>query len=293
MANLEMAESLLRIGVPIGFAAYGELLLERAGIVNLGIEGKFLLGACLGWLLTSMTGHPFIGLISVIIMGAFLGGIFWFLIDVLECSQHVVGLGMGFSATGIALTLYRVVPAEIKDSALPYTGWEVVSLIVLAALLFAGFILLAIFFTRTGKGLSWVLVGEDARAADILGLPVRLIRIGASVTGTILFFIAGWILSVLVARNFTLGLVSGRGWLALCLVILAGWRPLGVTLAVVLWSILDVSQFAAQGAGMPIPYELILTVPYCVCILAVTGFLPRHRAPNMLLKTYNRNEDAA
>lgn len=279
--------------MPLGLTAKGELVGERAGILNLGIEGNMLLGAFIGWFFAQVGGSITIGFMASAIAGIFAGLVFWILIDLLESSHQVVGLALGFISSGVALTLFRVVPEKFKETSINVGGLEGTILALIAILTIGGMIILHFMFSKTRVGLRLEAIGQSLRSADLLGVQIRLYRLSCCMIATMLHFLGGALLSIVVARTFTIGIVSGRGWIAMCLVILAQWRPLGLAVVLAIWSGLEIAQLSGQASGMRIPYQFLLMLPYLGSIAIVIWLIATKRAPKMLLVNYKRNEDAA
>lgn len=287
----DLAFGFIRIIAPLGLAAFGELIGETAGLLNLSIEGAMVFGAFVGWYVVSQAGNILLGFAAAVTSGILAAVVFWLLVDILAIAQHVAGLGLGFALQGTALTIFRLLPAE-KKAAVPFRGDEGVILAIVVAGLVALAFTVARAFAASRTGARWKMVGNDLRASDLLGIPIRVNRLLASIAAFATACGAGALLSILVARNFTLGIVSGRGWLALCLVILAQWRPLRLLPLLLLWAALELAGFHAQAAGAPISYELLLLFPYLTCLIVIS-IAARAAAPGSLLHTYRRNEDAA
>lgn len=282
-----------RVTAPLFIAAKGDVVGQKAGVLNLGIEGNVLLGAYLGWYLTVLTGSIAISATAATGMGIAIGFALWFLTEMLECNKHATGLGIGLVCSGASLTHFRLLPDGFKESVVPQFAWANVTTIAAVAICILGLTLLAFAERRTWLGLAWKLVGEDSRSADLAGLNYRQIKLACSMIACSCAVMAGWTLSVLISRTFTLGIVSGRGWVALCLVIVGQWRPLWILIAVAIWGGLEVLQVRLQTLQLSIPYQLFLMMPYLITMLAI--LLPRwqQKAPGMLTKTYRRNDDAA
>lgn len=291
---MEFLDAVVRIAAPLSCAASGELIGERAGTVNLGIEGGMVLGAYVGWRVAAWSGSPSCGLVAAAALGVFCGTLFWFLTELLECNQHVVGLGLGFAYTGLALTLFRLAPSALKASRLIPTGSEGRILLVCCCGATALLIATAIAPRLHRWGLAWHILGRDVRAADLAGVPIRQVRLVVCMLSWAMCFAGGAVLSVLIVHNFTLGLVSGRGWVALSLVLVARWRPVLLLIAVACWGVIEASELLAQASGARVPYQLLLMLPYLLCTIVVAfGRSVRGGAPRIDQTTYLRNEDSA
>jgi len=181
-----------------------------------------LLGAFIGWFFTIYFDSLLFGLIVTMLAGTVTGIIFWMLIDIFRIAQHIAGLGIGFLCFGLSYTLFRVIPFEIRDTYI-MLGFSKIYYII-GALIILSIFSIILFNKRLRFMYILNLIGENIRSSDLLGLNYRLIRLISSVLGVTLIFIGGFLTSCIFMQNFSMGIISGDGWIALCLVILSRWN---------------------------------------------------------------------
>ena len=292
----------LRVATPLLFAALGEVLAERAGVLNLGIEGTLMLGAFVGFAMTAATGSLWLGVLAAMVMGLVCGLLVALLTVTFGLNQHVSGLGVTLLTSGLALFLYRVLfgvtggaqasiesfkPLQVLPAAnafAPITNHYLLTY--LAFLLAPGLWWL---LQRTQFGLQVRAVGENPEAADVAGINVFRVRYLALMLGGALMGLAGAFLSLAQLGAFTFGIVAGRGWIAIALVIFGNWQPFKVLLGALLFSALQAVQLRLQAEGITqIPYEMLLAMPYILTIAALAFAGRAASVPAALLKPYRR-----
>ncbi|HET8928665.1 MAG TPA: ABC transporter permease [Microbacterium sp.] len=283
------------LSVPLVFGALGGVIGERAGVVNVAIEGQFLLGAFSAAMLASITGNPFVGLVGAMIGGvlvAFLLGAFGikYLVD-----QVIVGVVLNVLVTGLTGFLYGVllVPnAQLLNSPVRFTRWEIPLLgdipLIGPVLFNQTFIVYLMYLTvaavawglyRTRWGLRVRSVGEHPQAADTVGIKVNATRFwNVSLAGAIAG-IGGAYFTLVSVPAFTKEMTAGLGFIALAAVIFGRWDPIRATLAALLFGFATNLQNLLTVLKTPIPSEFMLMLPYVVTILAVAGFAGQIRAP--------------
>jgi len=290
----------LRVATPILFAALGEMLVERAGILNLGIEGIMLLAAFTAFVAADVTGSLWVGLGVAVATGVLLSALMGLLSVTFGLNQHVSGLGITLLGSGLALYFFRLAyggsstPPALDQS---FGQWRVLPDTALGPLLsqygltyFALLLvpILAWVLARTTFGLRLHSVGENPEAVDIAGVNVFRVRYQALLAGGALMGLGGAFLSLAQLGAFTHGIVSGRGWIAIAIVIFGNWRPLRVLFGALLFGFVQALQLRLQAEGVGVPYELLLALPYLVTILvlALTGRNANY--PAALLRPYRR-----
>jgi len=291
--------AVLRIATPLLLGTLGVLLCERAGVLNLGIEGIMVAGAFAGWLAV-FAGLPLWGGVAVAaVTGAAFGALHAGLTVGLALSQHVSGLGITMLATALSYYGYRVgfpkvdtpptiTPfAEMHGLGLPVLAQQT-PLTLLALLLVP---LLAWFLDRTPAGLALRMVGENPQAAEGQGVSVGLVRSLAVVAGSALMGVAGSFLTLAAFNAFFFNMVNGRGWICVALVVFASWRPGKALLGALLFAFFDALQLRLQQAGgAALPYQVYLMLPYLLSILALVVVARRASYPQALMKPYRRGE---
>ena len=290
----------LRISSPILLAALGETLIERAGVLNLGIEGTVLLAAFSGFVTAQLTGSLWLGLGAAALTGVLMCLLMGFLSVTLKLNQHVSGLGITLLATGLALYAFRLLyggsstPPSLEDSFTQFAffrGTPLAPLFRQYGLTYVALLLVPLtgwLLMHTAFGLRLRSVGENPEAADLAGISVSAVRYRALALGGVLMGLAGAFLSLAQLGAFTHGMVSGRGWVAVAIVIFGNWRPSRVLGGALLFGFLQALGLRLQAEGVDLPYEALLALPYLVTILvlALTG---RNAAyPRALLKPYYR-----
>ena len=276
---LLLLASLMVAATPILLAAIGELIVEKAGVLNLGVEGMMITGAICGFAIAVETGSPLLGFICAALGGAVLSLIFGFLTQVLLSNQVATGLALTLFGLGLSALLGQGY-VGIKP---PLTGkWEIPLLSdipVLGEILFKHdpivyfslFLVLAVWavlrYTRAGLVLR--AVGENHDAAHALGYKVVRIRIAAIAFGGACAGLGGAYLSLIRVPQWTEGMTAGAGWIALAIVVFASWKPGRVVLGAYLFGGVTVLQLNLQAAGLAIPVEYLSMSPYLITILVL------------------------
>ena len=269
----------LNAGTVLALAALGLLINEKAGIVNLGVEGMMLCAAIAGFATVVHTGSDVLGFAAGMAVGAVMAGLFGLLVIWLGTNQYATGLalslfGVGFSAfVGIGYVQEKL-PARAQFEVpwlgdIPLIGPALFRQhpLVYGAMAFA--LALIWFLYRTRTGLVLRSVGESPESAHALGYNVRRIRLVAVVTGGALCGLAGAYISVIYTPLWVEGMVAGKGWIALALTTFATWRPARVLLGAYLFGGVTMLQFHLQGAGVDVPSQLLTALPYVATIVVL------------------------
>ncbi|TCO73855.1 ABC transporter permease [Rhodovulum euryhalinum] len=271
--------SLMVASTPILLAAIGELVVEKSGVLNLGVEGMMITGAICGFAIAVETGSPTLGFIAAMAGGAALSLVFGFLTQVLMSNQVATGLaltlfGLGFSALIGQGYVGTKPPATDRLnlgvlSDIPILGRMLFShdLIVYLSLALVATVWAFLRFTRAGLILR--AVGENHDAAHALGYKVVRIRLAAIAFGGACAGLGGAYLSLVRVPQWTEGMTSGAGWIALAIVVFASWRAGRVLLGAYLFGGVAVLQLNLQAAGLAVPVELLSASPYLVTILVL------------------------
>ena len=300
LANPAFWIATLRIATPLILGTLGVLLCERAGVLNLGIEGIMVAGAFTGWLAVYL-GLPLWGGVAVAALtGAAFGLLHATLTVGLALSQHVTGLGITLLATSLSYYGYRVsfpkvntpptiAPfAEMSGLGVPILDAQ--TPLTLLALLLVPVIAYAL--NRTPLGLAVRMVGENPQAAEGQGVSVAATRTGAIVAGSALMGIAGSFLTLSAFNAFFFNMINGRGWVCVALVVFASWRPGKALLGALLFGFCDALQLRLQqsGAGQLLPYQVYLMLPYALSIVALVLVARKAAYPQALMKPYRKGE---
>jgi ABC-type uncharacterized transport system permease subunit len=279
--------AMLRIATPLILGTLGVLLCERAGVLNLGIEGIMVAGACSGWLAVYL-GAPLHAVLTVM----------------LGLSQHVSGLGVTMLASSLSYFAYRVSfpKVDTPPTITPFSEMHWLDGIPIIGPVLGGqtpmtlFALLAVpaigwLLYRTPVGLALRMVGENPAAAEGPGLSVTRLRIGAIVAGSALMGIAGSFLTLSAFNAFFFNMINGRGWICVALVVFASWRPGKALAGALLFAFFDALQLRLQqSAGASLPYQVYLMSPYILSILALVVMARRAAYPQALMKPYRKGE---
>ena len=295
----------MRMATPIIFATLGEILSERAGVLNLGIEGIMLMGAMTGFLVSFTSGSIWLGVMAAAGVGMMLGLLMAVLAVYLGLSQHVSGLGITLFCTGLAMFIYRLhfgsptVPPIIQPfkqitlpwlSKIPVIGpglFTQYSLTYIAWLLIP---VMSIMLYKTKVGLKIRTVGENPVVADTVGVNVTLTRTLCLMVGGALMGIGGAFLTLAHQNMFLIDVIGGRGWVAIAMVIFGNWDPVKGALGALIFGFLDGLQLRLQGVGIAIPFHIFLMIPYLLTIVALISVSRKASVPAGLLKPYRREE---
>lgn len=289
----------LRIATPILLAGLGEVFAERAGVLNLGIEGIMLMGAILGFIAAYLSGSLTVGLLAALVLGALAGLLMGWLAVTLGLNQHVSGLGLTLLTSGLALFIFRVLfkgsanpPAmtPFQQPHLPALG-PVAPIFEQYWLTYVAFLLTPLatwVLYRTTFGLWVRAVGENPEAADSVGIDVRRVRYAALALSGALMGAGGAFLSLAQLGTATFGIVAGRGWVAIAIVIFGNWEPGRVMLGALLFGGVEALQLRLRAIGVNVPYQFLLSLPYLVTIAALALAGRNASYPAALLKPYRR-----
>ena len=282
----------VRSGTPVLYATLGEILTERAGIMNLGLEGVMLVGAYAGFSVTKSTGNPWLGLLAAALAGALLVTVHAFACIHLGANQVVSGLALTLCGTGLSSLLGRASIGETIRGLgpLPLPGLSQIPFLGPVffchdPLVYVSYLLTAClcwFLFSTRSGLNLRAVGENPRAADAMGLPVARIRYLYTLLGGALAGLGGAYLSVVYTQMWVEGMTAGRGWIALALVIFGIWHPLRAALGSYLFGGVEALQLRIQAAGSSVPAPLLLMLPYLLTILVLL-FISLRKGKGILL----------
>jgi simple sugar transport system permease protein len=299
LANPAFWVAVLRIATPLILGTLGVLLCERAGVLNLGIEGIMVAGAFTGWLAVYGGAPLWVGVGIAALTGAVLGLLHAFLTVGLALSQHVSGLGITLLATALSYYGYRVsfpkvsTPPTITPFAemswLPLPILSQQTALTLLALLAVPVIAYVLF--KTPVGLAVRMVGENPQAAEGQGVSVARVRTGAIVAGSALMGVAGSFLTLSAFNAFFFNMVNGRGWICVALVVFASWRPGKALLGALLFSFFDALQLRLQQMNdVVLPYQLYLMLPYVLSVVALILVARKASYPQALMKPYRKGE---
>ena len=297
--------AMLRMATPIIFAMLGEIITERSGVLNLGIEGIMLMGAMTGFMVSFNSGSLWLGVAVAAMVGMLLALLMAFLAVFLGLSQHVSGLGITLFATGLAMFIYRLqigsptVPPTVDPFArlaipglasIPVIGPAFFNHYFLTYVAIIMIPLVWLFLYRTRVGLVVRTVGENPLAADTVGVNVNLTRTLCLVVGGAFMGVGGAFLTLAHQNMFLIDVIGGRGWVAIAMVIFGNWNPVKGTIGALIFGLLDGLQLRLQGVGLDIPFDVFLMVPYLLTVIALVGVSRRASVPSALLRPYRRED---
>ena len=287
----QLFASTLRVSTPLIFAALGGMLSERAGVINIALEGLMLIGAWAAAVGTLVTHSPWLGSGLGMSAGLLLAAIYAFFVIRLRANQIVAGMGINMLAFGLTPFLCKIlydvtgstpaIPiADRFQSAPAYFVW-----------LFVALAFLTMKFTSVGLWVSFA--GEHPQALDAAGVRVNRVRWAAVLVSGALAGLGGAALSIFLSSSFSRSMTAGRGFMALAALIFGKWHPIGAALACLLFGFAEAVQIRLQGVVLwgtqPIPVQFIQILPYVVTILVLAGFVGRSRAPKALGTPFQRD----
>ena len=294
--TLSLLFSTIRLATPLVWAAIGGLYSERAGVINIALEGLMLAGAFTAAAMTFYTHSPWVGLGSAMVAAAF----FAFLLAVVcirfKANEVVAGTGINILFLGLPAVLSGALflssgstPQIPKDELLPEVAHlSVVSILALLLVVVTQYVLY-----RTPFGLRLRSVGENPEAADAAGIRVNRLRYTGVVLSGVLAGVGGAYLSIGQSSLFTRNMTAGRGFIALAALIFGKWRPVQTMLACLLFGCADALTIQMQGvaklpSGEDVPVQFIQMIPYVVTIVVLAGFIGQSRAPGALGVPYDK-----
>jgi simple sugar transport system permease protein len=296
----------IRLATPLLLAALGEIFAERAGILNIGVDGMMLIGALCGFLGSYYSGSPWVGALTAMLGAGLISLIHAYLSISLAADQVVSGIAVNLLSLGLATFLNRgifglpLLPPKANSfspvglpllSQIPFLGPIFFNhhALVYTAILLVPICYIVLF--KTTWGLRITAVGEDPRAAEAVGIDVSRVRYGAVFVGGLLAGLAGATLSLAQLSFFKESIVAGRGYIAIAVVMFGRWNPLGALAAALIFGIADAFQLHLQAVGVTaIPSQLLLSLPYLVTILALLSRIGKTMLPKALAIPYVREE---
>ena len=283
--SIDLVESILFAtivaGTPLIIVSLGQLIAERSGVLNLGAEGMMAMGAIAGFAVTFHTGNPWLGVLAGMVAGALMSLLFAIVVLTLMGNQVASGLALSIFGVGLSAFVGKPYESEILETVgtlpiplladLPIIGGPLFNqqpLVYLSWAIFAG---VAWFLYKSRPGLLLRAVGESPSSAHSIGYPVIRIRYMATLFGGAMAGIGGSFLSVYYTPLWVEGMVAGRGWIAIALVVFATWRPFRVIVGAYLFGGVLVAQLFVQGSGMEIniPSQFLSSLPYLATIIVL------------------------
>ncbi len=284
MWDLEFFLSAVRVSAPLLFAALGGMMSERAGVINIALEGKMLIGAFFAVVVTLATNNPYLGLMAAMSAGLVLALLYALFVIRLGANQIVAGTAMNMLAMGLAPFFGKLLydtagstPAVALENRLdPVLLW-VMPVLVMAA---------HFWMWRTPSGMWVRFAGEHPKALDAAGVRVNSVRWASVAMSGVLAGIGGATLSILLSSSFTKNMSAGRGFMALAALIFGRWKPIPTAFACFLFGVADAAQIRLQGVPVygefTLPTQFIQILPYLVTLLVLAGFVGGSRPPKGL-----------
>jgi ABC-type uncharacterized transport system permease subunit len=275
----QLTLTVIMTSVPLIFAATGELVAERSGVLNLGVEGMMLMGAVAAFAAAFGTGNLFFAIIAGGLAGALTAAVFALFALGLATNQVATGLALTIFATGLSgLAGAPLVGHAIEGlpqieiaflSDLPIIGPLIFSLDIMAYLSVGILVAVAWFLKSSRAGLVLRAVGDNHESAHALGYPVLRVRTFAVLFGGMMAGIGGAYLPLMLTPHWAEGMTAGRGWIALALVVFASWMPSRVLIGAILFGGITILQLAGQARGWTIPSQFLSMLPFIVTILVL------------------------
>ena len=295
-------EGTVRTATPLGFAALGETVVERSGVINIGLEGAIIAGA-FGAFVAAGSGSVWIGFAGAAAAGIVVAAFFAFFAIHIRADQIITGTAITLLGLGITATLYRQLYG-VTGAALSTPTMGVMEIPLLSDIpiigrgLFAqppiAYVLYALvpatwwWMYRTHSGLGLRATGEDPRAVIAAGVFAKRVQIMSVLFGGAMGGIAGGVLVIAQAGSFAEGMSAGRGFIAIAIVVLGRWHPLGVAAAALVFGAASALQYFFQAMGWPLPYQVFLALPYVLTLLGLAGIAGRVVAPASLGRWQDR-----
>lgn len=295
--SIALIFSTIRLATPLIFAALGGMFSERAGVINIALEGLMLSGAFTAAVVTYETGNPFLGFFCGVVAGGIVAAAYALMVIQFQADQVVAGFGINFLMLGL--------PAFISGALYDSTGstpqidkaHQLPAIFELSYASIIAFLLVPLCWYvlyRTPFGLRLRAVGENPEAADTAGVKVLQMRYTAVIISGLLAAAGGAYLSIGQSSLFTRGMTSGRGFIALAALIFAKWRPVQTLLTCLFFGLMEAVTIQIQGAswakinGEDIPVQFIQVIPYVLTIIVLAGFIGSSRAPKALGIPYQK-----
>lgn len=296
----------IRMATPLIFGTLGELICERAGVLNLGIEGIMTTGAMVAWMWVYQGGD----LWTAVLVAAFFGMLFGYLHSLFSVymglSQHVTGIGITLLSTSLSYYSFRMLlpDATTPPKIVPFDNFPIPvlseipvvgeALFTQSPMTYLAFLLVGIvayILYRTPVGLAVRMVGENPMAVEVQGIDVYRVRTAAVMIGSAFMAVGGAFLTISVFDAFYFDMVNGRGWICVALVIFASWKPGKALLGAMLFAAFDALQIRVQQASISfIPYQFYLMMPYLFSILALIIMSRKAAYPKALLVPFRRGQ---
>lgn len=298
----------IRLATPYLYAALGEMLGQRSGVLNLGVEGIMLMGAFSGFYAAFTTGSPTLGLVAAFVVGGVMGLIMAFISVTLQAEQGISGIGLYLFGLGISSLLFKTMLGSVEGvdgfSELRFcfgTPICIGDIPILGEIFFrhsivvyGAYLLVPIMWyvlNKTTWGLNIKAVGQNPKAADSLGVSVAGVRYACVIIGSALAGVGGASLSISLLNIFQEGMTNGLGFIAVALVYFGSWTPVGVLLGALLFSTINALQLWVQVLDLNIPSDVAVMLPYLLTVIALALPFRRMAKPAALTRPFQRGEN--
>jgi simple sugar transport system permease protein len=286
----------MRLAAPILLAALGGIYNERAGVLNIGMEGMMLMGSLIGFTIGHITGSLWLGVLAAALTGVLLGLILGFFTITLDANQVVAGISINLLCVGLASFLYRLFYGlGLQPRGSDYGIWNIPGLSQIpvigpmffqqSPLVYLTYLIIAVSFIvvfRSSWGLAIIATGENPAAAETLGVNVVRTRYISMVISGALCGIGGAFLSLVATSVFLDNMTAGRGYIALAILLLGRRNPLGLLAAALMFGAADALQLRTQLLNIGIPFQFMLMLPYLLTIVVLSFFVRRTDNPAAL-----------
>lgn len=292
---INLFSTMIRLSTPLLIAAMGELVAERSGVMNMGVEGMMLMGALVGYMVSLSTDSLWLGILFAVLAGGLMALILAFMSITLKVDQTVTGLALNLLSSGLTLFIFRAFYDKnntVNRLFLPFPIPVLSEIPIVGEIFFTqkpptyfAFLcipVIAFFLYRTRIGLAIRSTGENPRAVDTRGINVNALRYLAVIFGGMMAGLAGSFFTNGISSRFMPEITGGRGWLAIIIVIAGNWQPARMLMATLIFALLDAFQFTLQGIGTDIPFQLLLAMPYVIALIVLMSSRVRSRMPGVL-----------
>ena len=276
---IELLMAVILSSLPILYAATGELVVEKSGILNLGVEGMMLMGAVIASITVIVTGNPYLAIITGALSGVITSFIFGFFTLILATNQVATGLALTIFGTGLSgligaeyvgKAISRLDPVKVPFlNEIPVLGYILFTHNILVYLGFIMVFIVGWFLYKTKSGLILRAIGNNPESAHALGYSVISIRFLSVMFGGFMAGLGGSFLPLVLTPHWAEGMTAGKGWIALALVVFASWRPLRIPVGALLFSGITVMQLVGQARGWSMPSQFLSMLPYIATIVVL------------------------
>lgn len=291
----------IRLAAPYLFAALGETVSQRSGVLDLGVDGIMLMGSFIAFYVVFKTGNLWLGVAASIVVGMLMGLLMAVISVTFQAEQGISGIGLYLFGLGLSSLLFRTMIGSVKGitsfqplripvlSDIPVIGEIFFNHNILVYLAYVMVPVIWFIFGKTTLGLKIRAVGQNPEAADSLGVNVNRVRYFGVIFGAAMAGVAGATLSTGLMGVWQDNITNGIGFIAVALVYFGGWRPLGVLFGSLLFATVNAFQLWIQVKGIPIPSDLAVMLPYILTIIVLIFASGRVRQPAALTKPFERS----